>query len=96
MLPKGMASICLDPAGPWHVTVFGKNQPEYQPLPALRREGPEGNVMTRWSFTEEERKLIAAGEDLWLEQLTFGQTFQPQRPTVGLPEWTGLEDGMST
>ena len=96
MRPKGFASIALDPRGPWHPTIFGSGQPEYQDLPALRHEGPERNVMTRWTFTDDERKLIAAGEDLWLEQLTFGQTFQPQRPSVGVPEWTGLEDGMST
>lgn len=42
--------------------VFGANQPEYQPLPAL--VFPDGRILIEWTFTEEERARIARGENL--------------------------------
>lgn len=44
--------------------VFAEHQPEYIPLPALVY--PDGKVLTEWAFTEEERALIARGENLRL------------------------------
>jgi len=42
--------------------VFGENQPEYTPLPAL--EFTDGKVLIEWTFTKEEREAIARGENL--------------------------------
>lgn len=57
---------------------WAKNQPEYNTLPAITfRESPEVPVTSRWSFSEEERKAIADGADLYLTLLTFGQPLQP-------------------
>lgn len=61
-------------------------QPEYVGLPALR--SPDGRVMTRWTFTEEERKAIANGADLFTTVLTLNHPYQPIMLTVGLPEPT--------
>jgi hypothetical protein len=67
---------------------FAKDQAPYQPLPAvLFVQDPKGRAITRWTFTLEERALIAAGEDLYLEQLTFNEHFQPILPTVGLRDF---------
>lgn len=44
--------------------VFARDQPDYLPLPALVY--PDGTVLTEWSFSEEERSLIARGENLRL------------------------------
>jgi len=41
---------------------FAKDQPEYLPLPALIY--PDGRVLIEWAFTEEERALVARGENL--------------------------------
>lgn len=73
---------------PAHTRVtWAQDQPQYLPLSSLRLEGPEGRVITRWTFTPEERARIAAGEDLYLETLTFREKLQPLRPSVGMPDY---------
>jgi hypothetical protein len=54
---------------------FAADQPEYAPLPAL--VFPDGSVLTEWTFTEEERTLIARGENLRLWIWPFGCPLQP-------------------
>lgn len=57
------------------VVVFAKNQPEYNPLPAL--VFPDGRICTEWAFTEDERALIARGENLRLWVWSFNRPLQP-------------------
>ncbi len=64
-----------------HEVVFAEDQPQYQPLPAIR--APHGTILTRWRFTEDERKQIATGADLYLEILTFNRPLQPLKFYVG-------------
>jgi hypothetical protein len=45
-----------------HEVTFGKDQPEYTPLPAL--EFIDGKILIEWTFTPEERAAIARGENL--------------------------------
>ena len=40
--------------------------------------------LTRWTPTEEQRKAIAAGADLYVESLSFGRPLQALRLTVGM------------
>lgn len=61
--------------------VYGAAQPEYIPLPSLR--SPDGRVMSRWQFTEEERKQIADGADLLLTIHTFNQPYPPTQVAIG-------------
>lgn len=62
---------------PYEIT-FGATQPQYVPLYALRSNKETGyKVMSRWMLTDEERKAIANGADIYLTQLTFGHEFQP-------------------
>lgn len=42
--------------------IFGEQQPEYSPLPALLFD--DGKVLIEWTFTPEERAAIARGENL--------------------------------
>ena len=67
------------------VVVFAKDQPQYEPLPAVRLHGPCGMVLTRWELTDQERAAIALGMDVYLALYTFDQPLQPIRLTVGLP-----------
>jgi len=69
------------------VVTFAKDQPEYRPLPAVVFHGPERRVISRWTLTADERARIAAGEDLYVEQLTFGGALQPILPTIGLRDF---------
>lgn len=68
-------------------TVFAKDQPEYQPLPAHAglTLGQNGIVTTCWGLTWRERLKILWSGKIWWQQLTFGQALQPQLPSVEKP-----------
>ena len=57
--------------------VFATNQPEYNPLRALKSMKDNGAILTRWSPTEEQRWALANGADIFLEVLTFHHPLQP-------------------
>ncbi len=61
----------------YEIILGGKEagQEQYIGIAALR--SPEGVVVTRWQFTDEDRAAIAAGADLHLSVLTFNHPFQP-------------------
>lgn len=67
--------------------VFAKDQPEYQPLPAVvvQFQGGEVAVITRWRLSLRERLRVLFGGSLWLQQMTFGKPLQPQLPSVTAP-----------
>lgn len=67
--------------------VFGENQPEYLPLPALKM--PDGEVITCWEFTDEEIEDIVQNKCIYLKQFTFNNPLQPLLPLVN------LEDGIT-
>lgn len=60
--------------------VIGKDQPEYNPLPAKIEQ--DGTVTTVWELTPEERTEIANTGRLYLRQLTFNRNLQPICPSV--------------
>jgi hypothetical protein len=66
--------------------VYGRDQPQYLPLPARTVDGPEGLVITEWQLTEEERTLIAHGENIRLSVMTWGERLQPVRLDITTPE----------
>jgi hypothetical protein len=57
------------------VTIFGKNQPEYERLPAYI--DPDGIVTSRWKLRWHERLRILLYGDLWLSVMAFGKPLQP-------------------
>lgn len=52
-------------------------------LPILR--STDGRLISRWTFTDEERAAIAGGADLFLTTMTFNNPFQPVMLEVGAP-----------
>ena len=64
--------------------VLAENQEEYTTLPAwLSPDSIE--VATCWKLTIWERlKLLWSGK-MWLRQLVFKQSFQPQLPQIEVP-----------
>lgn len=68
---------------------FAKDQPEYQPLPAMVLKDNEGSVITCWELTDEEIETISKTKKLYLKQLTFRHPLQPILPTVDLSD--GIE-----
>lgn len=65
-----------------HEVVYAKDQPQYIPLRCLRARTPFVEVLSRWTLTPEQRKMIAEGADIFLELSTFGMPLQPIRLQV--------------
>jgi hypothetical protein len=57
--------------------VYAKDQPQYNPLRALKSMKDNGAILTRWRPDEFERRAIADGADVFLEILTFHEPLQP-------------------
>ena len=71
--------------------VFGAEQPEYTQLPAERRPGNSGEIVTCWELNQNEKKIIQETGKIWLSVLTFGLPLQPvfisvEKPDVYDPE----------
>lgn len=67
-------------------TIFAKDQPEYQPLPALKLKTPEGDVISCWELSLKERiKLLFTGK-LWVSLLSFNKPLTPSYFTVNRKE----------
>jgi hypothetical protein len=64
-------------------TVYAKDQPEYQPLPAHR--SPDGTVLTRWKLSWRERLTILFRGDLYLFVSTYNKPLQPLMLQVEKP-----------
>jgi hypothetical protein len=74
--------------------VFAKDQPQYIPLRAITSRDDRKDVMSRWTFTPEQRKAIADGADIYLRLLTFGHPLQPISICVTdkwQPDWVRQE-----
>ena len=57
--------------------IFAKDQPEYQPLPALRVADERGEVVTCWSLSFKERLRVLFRGEIWLCMLTFNKPLTP-------------------
>ncbi len=75
----------LVPEGSRAVVINGPNGDEYRDLPSIRT--PDHQIITRWSLTEEERKAIFMGEDIYITLLSSGP-INPLFATVGPVDWT--------
>ena len=67
---------------------FASDQPQYIPvvIGIYEREIGKG-LLTRWTFTDEERQAIANGEDIYVMQLNFNTPMTPMKVTVGPQEF---------
>jgi hypothetical protein len=67
------------------VTV-AENQAEYRPVTvAIRRSDTHQGateIITRWTFSEEERSRIAAGDDILVTQLSWSGRMAPMDVTL--------------
>lgn len=58
-------------------TVYAENQPEYHQLPALKVEGPMGEVISCWKLSFRERLRILFFGKLWVCLCSFGKPLTP-------------------
>ncbi len=66
--------------------VIAEHQEEYRDLPSIRT--PDGQVITRWELTMEERAAIVRGEDIYVTLFANG-SINPFFVTVGPVNWNG-------
>ena len=57
--------------------VFAKDQPEYQPLPALKLNTPEGEVISCWKLSFKERIQVLLFGRVWLSLMSFNKPLTP-------------------
>lgn len=55
--------------------VFAEDQSDYIPLPVFKEA--DGEVISVWELTDEEREMIANGGKVCLCQSTFNKALQP-------------------
>lgn len=63
--------------------IYAKNQPQYNPLPAIRQS--DGCIVTRWQMTWRERFKALLTGSIYLEVLTFNAPLQPLKMTTEPP-----------
>lgn len=78
-------------------TIVALDQPEYIPLRTVQAD-IEGHpnvrkVFSRWTLTPEQRQAVANGDDILIEQLTFG-AITPLRVIVGTPNREDFIDSL--
>ena len=62
--------------------IFAKDQPEYQPLPALRLNTPEGEVISCWRMSIKERIKVLFTGHIWLSLMSFNKPLTPSYMSV--------------
>jgi len=58
----------------------------YKPLRAIVSRRQDGSVLSRWTFTPEQRQRIANGADLFLEMITGHRYINPFKVQIGVDE----------
>ena len=66
------------------LVIFGADQPQYLPLPALRLNDDFGTVRSCWYASLKERIRILLTGRIYLELLTYDRPIQPQRMFVSM------------
>ena len=74
----------LVPAGS-RAIVIAEHQDEYRDLPSIRT--PDGQVITRWTLSDDERAAVLRGEDVYVTLLSSG-AINPFFVTIGPVNWT--------
>lgn len=62
--------------------VFAADQPQYEPLPAVRI--PDGRIVTQWRPSKSELALLYKGEPITIVVHTFNTPLQPMSVLVGV------------
>jgi hypothetical protein len=71
----------IDGLEKWEV-VMAKDQPQYSPLRCLVGNTEQGERLSRWTLTPEQREAVANGADIFLELITFHMPMNPIRIAV--------------
>lgn len=62
--------------------VYAKDQPEYQPLPALKTNDYMGTVVCCWGLSFKERVKVLFTGKIWVGLATFNKPLTPSYLTI--------------
>jgi len=62
--------------------VFAKDQKEYQPLPALKLNTTEGEVISCWRMSFKERMKVLFTGKVWISLMSFNKPLTPSYMSV--------------
>ena len=65
-----------------HNIVFAKDQPEYLPLPALKIDSPQGEIVSCWKLSFKERIKVLFLGNVWLSLMMFNKPLTPSYMSV--------------
>jgi hypothetical protein len=77
---------------PHRVITLAKDQPPFRPLEVVVGPPPRYRMISQWQLTDNDRIAIAAGANIFIEQLTYGKPFQAILPTVGLRDFCPMDE----
>ena len=66
--------------------VFANDQPEYMPLPALKIESEQGEVISCWRLSFKERVKVLFSGKVWLSLMSFNKPLTPSYMSVNRKE----------
>ncbi len=66
--------------------VFGKDQPQYQPLPALIIDSPTAEVISCWKLSFKERLQVLILGRVWLSLASFNKPLTPSYLAINRKE----------
>ena len=72
--------------------VYAKDQPEYQPLPALKIDSPQGEVISCWQMSFKERMKVLFTGVIWVSLVSFNKPLTPSFISVNRKDVYSHED----
>ncbi len=57
--------------------VYAEDQPQYQPLPVLKIDDVEGNVISCWELSFKERLRVLFFGKIWMNLMSFNKPLTP-------------------
>jgi len=66
--------------------IYAKDQPEYQPLPALKLDTPSGEVISCWQMSFKERMKVLFTGKVWVSLASFNNPLTPSFLSVNRKE----------
>lgn len=76
--------------------IFAKDQPEYLPLPALRIDSPQGEVISCWQMSFKERMKVLLTGKVWLSLASFNKPLTPSYMSINRKEVFSVPDDTLT
>jgi hypothetical protein len=76
--------------------IFAKDQPEYSPLPALRIDSPQGEVISCWQMSFKERMKVLLTGKVWLSLMSFNKPLTPSYMSINRKEVFSIPDDTLT